>query len=209
MMILTRTQRLLIAVIWCICLGNVHSVIAQNDNARKFHFGVSAGVIASQVDGDELNGFHKFGYQVGLLSGYSFSDAHWFVLDLQYGTYGSKKKDEDVERNLESDLKSINILLAYSLRFGDSWDGVRKFRFIVGPKIHRLIKVEGPNISKDALKNQFIAAHVGFSYVASKSVLIDLTYTHSVVNLLKEPLMTTDTYVPYYLTLGVSYYVSR
>ena len=208
-MILRRTQRLLIIVILCTCFVNVLSVSAQNDDTRKFHFGVSAGVIASQIDGDELNGFHKFGYQVGLMSGYSFNDAHWFVLDLQYGTYGSKKKDEDVERNLESDLKSINILLAYSLRFGDSWDGVRKFRFIVGPKIHRLINVDGPNISKDDLKNQFIAAHVGFSYVASSAILIDLTYTHSVMNLLKEPLMTTDTYVPYYLAIGVSYYVSR
>ncbi len=186
-----------------------HAANAQGDDARKFHFGASAGVIASQIDGDALNGFHKLGYQLGLLGGYSFNESHWFAIELQYAAYGSNKKNEDVEENLEANLNSINVLLGYSLRFGDSWDGIRKFRFIVGPKYHRLIKVDGPNITKESLKSQFIAAHVGFSYAVSKSVLLDLTYTHSVMNLLKEPLKTTDTYVPYYLTLGVSYYVSK
>jgi len=130
-------------------------------------------------------------------------------MELQYGSFGSNKKNEDIERNLESELKSINVLLGYSLRFGDSWDGIRKFRLIVGPKYHRLIKVEGPNITKDSLKTQFIAAHLGFSYAVSQSLFIDLNYTHSLINILKEPLVTTDTYVPYYLTLGVSYYLSK
>jgi hypothetical protein len=184
-------------------------LIAQNSDERKFHFGISAGVIAAQIDGDALNGFHKAGYQFGLLGGYSMSKAHWLVVELQYAQYGSRKKNEDVEENLEATLSSLNVLLGYSLRFGDSWDGVKKFRFIVGPKFHRIINVDGSNITKEALKSQFIAAHVGFSYIISRSVILDLTYTYSVVNLLIEPLRTTDTYVPYYLTLGVSYYIRK
>jgi Outer membrane protein beta-barrel domain len=204
-----RRRLQVVVIVICFCLYIVKEVCAQNVSGRRFHFGISGGVIASQIDGDALSGFNKFGYQIGLLGGYSFNEAHWFVLELQYGSYGSNKKNEDVEKNLESDMKSINVLLGYSLRFGDSWDGRRRFRFIVGPKLHRFIKVDGPNISKESLKNQFIAAHLGFSFVASKSILIDLTYTHSVMNLLNEPLMTTDTYVPYYLSLCMSYYVSK
>ena len=146
----------------CACASFSHVANAQDDDARKFHFGASAGVIASQIDGDALNGFHKLGYQFSLLGGYSFNEAHWFVIELQYAAFGSNKKNEDVEENLEANLNSINILLGYSMHFGDSWDGIRKFRFIVGPKYHRLIKVEGPNINKESLKSQFIAAHVGF-----------------------------------------------
>jgi hypothetical protein len=206
-MIRRRIQRFLLAMAVCVSASYVQDVAAQDDSERQFHFGASGGVIASQIDGDALNGFHKLGYQFGLLGGYSFNDAHWFVIELQYGAYGSKKKNEDVEENLEADLSSINVLVGYSLRFGDSWDGKRKFRLIVGPKFHRLIKVEGPNIKKESLKSQFIAAHVGFSYAVTKSIFLDLTYTHSVMNLLNEPLTTTDTYVPYYLAFGVSYYV--
>lgn len=202
-------RRLFLVFAICLFTCCLVQVEAQNDPVRKFHFGASGGLIASQIDGDALNGFHKIGYQFGLLGGFAFNEAHWFVMELQYGNYGSKKKNEDVEENLESKISSINVLLGYSLRFGDSWDGVRKFRLIVGPKYHRIINVDGPTISKETLKNQFIALHLGFSYAVSPSLLLDLTYTHSLMNLLEEPLATTDTYVPYYLSVGVSYYVSE
>ena len=176
---------------------------------QRFHFGVDAAVVASQVDGDELSGFNKIGYQAGLVGGYSFSDAHWLVLELQYAEFGSRRRNEDIEMNLEMDLGSINVLAAYSLRFGDSWDGIRKFRVLVGPKFQRLLKVEGPNVNESTLQRSFVSAHVGLSYVISESLLIDLSYTHAFGNLLLEPLRSTDSLVPYYLALGLNYYIFK
>ncbi len=177
--------------------------------AQKFHFGINAGVTASQLDGDELSGFNKIGYHVALVGGYSIKDAHWITVELQNTAFGSKRKNEDVEMNLQADLNSVNVLLAYSLRFGDSWDGVRKFRFMVGPKFNSILKASGPNISEDVIRNSFIAGQATFSYVPSKSFMIDLTYTHAFQNILTEELPTTDSLVPYYLTLGVTYYIFK
>jgi len=176
---------------------------------QKFHFGINGGVTASQLDGDELSGFNKIGYHAALVGGYSITDVHWITLELQNTAYGSRRRNEDVEMNLQTDLNSVNILLAYSLRFGDSWDGIRKFRFMVGPKFNSILKANGPNIDEDVIRSSFIAGQVTFSFVPSGSFMIDLSYTHAFQNILTQELTTTDTLVPYYLTLGLTYYVFK
>ena len=178
-------------------------------SAQKFHFGVNAAVVASQVDGDELSGFNKWGYRGGLLGGYSFNETHWLVLELQYADYGSRKRNEELDMNMEVDMGSLNVLVAYSVRFGDSWDGFKKFRVLAGPQFNRVLSASGPNIREDNIRQSFFSAHVAVSYVLTESVLIDLSYTHAVANILEEPLMLTDTLVPYYLSLGVNYYIFK
>ena len=183
--------------------------VESNAQDQKFHFGASLGFIASQVDGDDLKGFNKFGFQGGLLSGYSLNEHNWLVVELQYSSFGSAKRGEDADLNLEVGLQSINVLLGYSLRFLDTWDGEQKMRVIVGPKFQRLIEVDGPNLTKEQLKSLFVSANVGLSYIVTNAFIIDLTYTHGLANILKEPLSQADSLVPYYLTLGVSYYISK
>ena len=184
-------------------------IVGHSALAQKFHFGINAAGIASQVDGDELNGFNKFGFRAGLLGGYSFTDAHWLVVELQYAEYGSRKRNEDVEMNFEVDMGSINVLAAYSWRFGDSWDGYRKFRLLFGPQYNRILNGSGPNITTDALRSGYISLHGAFSYVINEALLVDLSYTHSINNVLKEPMAMTDNLVPYYLSLGLNYYIFR
>ena len=104
----TQTASILAAIL-CV-LGISTPAIAQD-----FHFGVSAGVIFSQIDGDELSGFNKVGGEFGLLGGYSINDANWLVLNLQYSSFGSQRKDEDSGLSSEIGLRSINVLAAYSL----------------------------------------------------------------------------------------------
>jgi hypothetical protein len=181
-------------------------VVAGPGFGQGFHFGINGGVTTGQLDGDGLSGFNKVGYHAALVGGYSISDAHWITVELQNTSYGSRLKNEDVEMNLEADLNSVNVLLAYSLRFGDSWDGVRKFRFMVGPKFNSILKASGPNISEDVLRNSFFAGQATFSYVPSDAVMIDLSYTHALQNILTEELPGTDSLVPYYLTLGLTFY---
>ena len=185
------------------------AICAVRGVSQKFHFGVNAGVIASQLDGDGLSGFNKIGYHAALVGGYSITDVHWVTVELQNTAFGSRRRNEDVEMNPETDLNSVNVLLAYSLRFGDSWDGVRKFRFMIGPKFNSILKANGPNIDEDVIRSSFIAGQATFSFVPSESFMIDLSYTHAFQNILTEELSTTDSLVPYYLTLGLTYYIFR
>lgn len=178
--------------------------------AQKFHFGGSIAATACQVDGDDLVGFNKLGFQGGLLGGYSFDSHNWLVVELQYSSIGSKKKNEDVDLNLEMDMQTINVFLGYSRRFGDTWEGRQKFRLFAGPKVQRIIEVESPNIPENSFKSMFVSAEIGCSYIFTPSFMADLTYTHSLMNILDEPAgSSTDKLVPYYLSLGVSYYLNK
>ena len=51
-----RTHGIVAAALICACLCHANLADAQKDNPRKFHFGASTGVIAAQIDGDELSG---------------------------------------------------------------------------------------------------------------------------------------------------------
>ena len=184
-------------------------LIYQPVSGQDFHFGASAAMIASQVDGDDLNGFNKFGGEFGLLGGYSINDANWLVLNLQYASFGSRRTDEDSGVSSEIGLRSINVLPAYSLRFGDSWDGQKKFRLVVGPKFQRIIGVESRDFEREDLRTMFVSGNLGLSYLISNSFIIDLTYTHSFQNIVKNPSEKTDTLIPYYLSFGLSYYLYK
>jgi len=170
---------------------------------------MSAAVTASQMDGDALSGFNKIGYQAAIVGGYPINEAHWIVVELQNSAFGSNKRNEDVGVSLEADLNSVNVLLAYSFRFGDSWDGVRKFRFMIGPKFNSILKASGPNINDEVVKSSFWAGQATFSYMPGEAFMIDLSYTHAFQNILSEDVLEADSLVPYYLGLGLTYYIFK
>ena len=195
--------------ILCIAVFTFSIVTDSDAQDRKFHFGINAAMVASQIDGDELRGFNKIGLQGGLVSGYSFNDQHWLHVGLEYTSFGSNKRNEDAEMSTEIGMQSINVVVAYSIRFGDSWEGDKRFRVILGPKYQRIITVKSSDVNEDMLHKDFIAGYVGFSYIFSEALMLDLAYTHSFSNILKEELISTNSLVPYYLTLGLTYYVFR
>ena len=177
-------------------------------NSQKFHFGASAGIVASQIDGDNLRGFNKYGYQVGLLGGCSLNARNWIAVELRHATFGSVKRNEQATARVAVDLQSIDVLFAYSRRVGDAWDGQQKFRFLVGPRIHRVINAKSELVEKDDLSTFFISAHFGISHLISRSLLIDLTYTHGLMDILDTEFQGVSKLQPYYLSLGLSYYLS-
>ena len=199
-----RSSRLLSSVFLILSL-----VLSSELSAQKFHFGASAGVIASQVDGDDLSGFNKFGYQAGLLGGYSLNPSNWIIINLEYASFGSKVATEFESTSVELDLGSIDILAAYSMRFGDTWDGQKRFRFVVGPKFHRFIEVNSPDLDRESIRNFMISGHFGLGFILTPSFILDLSYTHSFTNIFQGEPVDTDKLVPYYLSVGVSYYLNR
>lgn len=165
-------------------------------------------MINSQIDGDRLQGFKYLGYGAGVLGGFSVNETSWMLIELQYAQFGSKRDILATGPNLAIDLRAISVLLGYSLQFGDSWDGSRDFRMIVGPRYNHITEAESRLINEGGLRN-YLSAQVTGSYFVTPNVLIDLSYTHALQNILDSTLEGFDQLVPYYFTLGVSWYLHR
>lgn len=177
---------------------------------QKFHFGGSIALVASQVDGDNLRGFNKLGYSAGLLGGYSFSPGSWLVVDLQYSTFGSNQRKEQSPIRLETDFRSINILCGYALRFGDAWDGSKKFRVMAGLRMHSVQKaVLGGDEDRTLVDRYFISLNLSLGLLMTENWLLDLSYNQGMSNILKNDIAEIDKLIPYYISLGVLYYLHK
>jgi hypothetical protein len=179
-------------------------------NAQKFHFGLSTAVIASQVDGDNLRGFNKLGYNAGVLGGFSLDPTNAIAVELQYAVFGSNQSKETGVVRLETEIKTLNILCAYALRLGDSWDGVKKFRLLVGPRLHAIQSAKfGDSSDRDLWTRYFVSANVAFGVLLADRVILDLGYNHGLTNILRQDLNVVDKLNPYYLSLGLTWYLSN
>jgi len=179
-------------------------------HAQRFHFGGSMAILASQVDGDNLKGFNKFGFNAGLLSGYSLNTSNWLVVELQYSTFGSKQRKEVSTMRLETEIRTLNVLCGYAVWFGDAWDGSKKFRLLIGPRMHAIQKASlGRNSERNVLDRYFISGNVSFGILLSESFVMDLSYNQGLSNILKAEYMGIESLNPYYLSFGITYYLYK
>jgi len=64
--------------------------------AQRFNSGLMLGGVASQVDGDTYDGYHKFGYLGGGFVSLQLSPHSSFQMELEYIQKGSKRNDTSV-----------------------------------------------------------------------------------------------------------------
>jgi hypothetical protein len=118
---------------------------------------------------------------------------------------------------VEMDLSTINTLLGYSYRFGDTWTGEKKYRINAGLRIHRIIntdvniiKMGGIGevlVEKDKdLNSYFLTVDVGAGINLTRNFGLELSYSHSPQNILKNQKINVTKLAPFYLSFGLSYY---
>ncbi len=207
-----------------IILAGLFFLITFHIKSQGFHFGAHLSGVSSQIEGDKLIGFHHFGYSFGLIGGYTFTKAHYLIISPQYTLFGSNKKGERFSNEgnkifVEMDIRTINVLFAYSYRFGDSWTGDKKYRLNSGVRVHRLLNAN-TNIIKSRgageitidkgkdLDDFFLTLDLGVGLNIASNLGLELEYNHSLQNILKTQKADVRKLAPFYLSLGVSYYFS-
>jgi hypothetical protein len=63
--------------------------------SQGFKAGVFAGLVASQVDGDQSEGYHKLGFQGGAYTRYLLNDRFSFDSEIKFIQKGSSHNDEE------------------------------------------------------------------------------------------------------------------
>lgn len=132
------------------------------------------------------------------------------VVELQYTTFGSNHRNEDIAVRLETEFNTVNVMLGYSLRIGDAWDGVRRFRVMAGPRFHSVQKARlGSMTDKDQVKSSFLSLHIGAGMLLTENLLLDVRYNHALSDILEIEIPEIESLTPYYVALGVTYYLYR
>ncbi len=207
-------------ILLCLFCFSIHFI-----NAQGFHFGANLSGVTSQVEGDKLRGFHHHGFSFGLIGGYTFNADHYLVISPQFTFFGSNRKDERFSKEanqifVEMDLSTINTLFGYSYRFGDSWTEDKKYRVNAGLRVHRLIKANTHIIRTgrvgdvmivkgDDLPDFFLTLDLGVGLNLTPNIGLELSYNHAIQNLLKNQKVNITKLAPFYLSLGVSYYIFK
>lgn len=104
--------------------------------SQRFNAGILAGANGSQLDGDNNDGYHKFGYQAGAFVNLSVSPSSSFQLEMEYIQKGSRINADSLTNVGNTFLFRFHYLevpLLYQFTFAD------RFSIEAGPAMDVLL----------------------------------------------------------------------
>ena len=114
--------------------------------AQVFKAGIVAGPTFSQIQGDEVAGFHKFGFQAGVISDVYINDLFSWGIEILYSQRGSRPSfgviDPSSDFRIKMDYVEIPVLIKYNDKNG--------LTGYVGASFNRLLRA----VFIDALDNE-------------------------------------------------------
>ena len=192
---------------------------------RTFNFGASSGVIFSQIEGDNLRGFKKLGYNFSLLGGFKINSKSEVIVTTSFENLGSKRKGESTSRFTdeylaEVDLDQVGLSIAYSRNFAEDWDGKSHYRYFGGLKLNSLIDKKGrlssssiilsPQLTDNNFRSFYASFKLGVGLIIAEQWILDLNYEHALQNIyVKRDELNINKLVPFHLSMTLSYYIYR
>ena len=154
-----------------------------------FSGGVEAGAVTSQVSGDALSGFDKFGLSAGPFIRTTFSDKSSAKLGMLYLNKGSKKNADPDNGDLITyaiRLNYVEVPITYSY-------SINSIRAEGGIAIARL--VSSSELGTDGIERDFVfpfekmdfSVVLGASYYFSDNIFVNGRWSQSVIPVRKSP----------------------
>lgn len=156
----------------------------QKANAQGFNSGLKVGVNFTQVDGDDMGGYKKIGFNGGLFVKYDFGKRSAMQFELLYAGKGSKSslntKSESYDHR-EIKLHYIDIPIFYSFAI------IEPLRIEAGVVPSVLIKSEDLWETAGEFKRLDLGGMLGVNYQFTESFSITGRFIYSFVNIRKSP----------------------
>jgi hypothetical protein len=161
--------------------------------AQKFGGGITLGFNASQIDGDDMAGYHKIGWNSGLNTSYNLNDPWQINVDFLFSQRGSQSQlipdDTESLRKITLNYVELPVYIAYQ-----DWkieDDFYKVQGFAGLSAGRLFSVKNAlgddDINGDNfLKNDF-SYILGAKFMFSKHLGMTGRYTRSFLKMYKNP----------------------
>ncbi len=163
------------------------------ENAHSFYGRPMMGILASQIDGDQASGYNKFGYQVGMATGYRLSENKKLdAIEMQFCMVqrGSRRAFDPLTMVNAFHIKARQIELQVAGIRKVSAGRLGEIDFLGGIRFTRLLKIEesegyNPGIASDFAQNGLILQFAVGSQV-SQSLDLRLNWDYSIMSALSQ-----------------------
>lgn len=207
-------------IIACFFFMSINSLSSQTE---VFNFGVGVSLLSSQLDGDNMRGFKKSGYELSLNGGFNMNENNEIVVATSFQNLGSRRKNERIPigSNLylaEIDIQQVGLMLGYAVSYFENALEYKQFRTLIAIKANRLIDVEGnvfprsgqsePDFVKKDFRSNYLSAKVATGLYFGVHVILNFNFEIGLQNIIE----TTDKFGiqrirPYHFGIGLSYYL--
>ncbi|MBI1222976.1 MAG: outer membrane beta-barrel protein [Bacteroidetes bacterium] len=155
-----------------------------NAQSREFQYGLNLGVSLTQIDGDNLSGYDKFGPHVGVFVERQLKKKFGLRAEFLFTVKGAKNYVD--KNNITDPLKAalyymeVPIIATYS---------IKKLKIEAGPSFGVLMWAYNSNNSGNFLTNtrdynrMEWAMHWGGSYLVKKNLTVYARFSYSVLNI--------------------------
>ncbi len=163
------------------------------EKAHSFYGRPMMGILASQIDGDQASGYNKFGYQVGMATGYRLSENKKLdAIEMQFCMVqrGSRRAFDPLTMVNAFHIKARQIELQVAGIRKVSAGRLGEIDFLGGIRFTRLLKIEesegyNPGIASDFAQNGLILQLAVGSQV-SQSLDLRLNWDYSIMSALSK-----------------------
>lgn len=165
-------------------IGLLLAILTSTEAQREFKGGIIAGGVTSQISGDGLGGWDKFGYTAGAWVNAPLTDKVGLNIALKYITKGSRTKQDTLTFNsfgFYLNYIDVPILATFDIQKKQS-----KFTISAGPYIGILlkqeIKINGASYDVNpAFKRQDIGGQLGFAWWPSEKIFFEFDIASSIL----------------------------
>ena len=163
------------------------------EKIHSFYGRPMMGILASQIDGDQASGYNKFGYQVGMATGYRLSENKKLdAIEMQFCMVqrGSRRAFDPLTMVNAFHIKARQIELQVAGIRKVSAGMLGEIDFLGGIRFTRLLKIEesegyNPGIASDFAQNGLILQFAVGSQV-SQSLDLRLNWDYSIMSALSQ-----------------------
>ena len=163
------------------------------EKAHSFYGRPMMGILASQIDGDQASGYNKFGYQVGMATGYRLSENKKLdAIEMQFCMVqrGSRRAFDPLTMVNAFHIKARQIELQVAGIRKVSAGRLGQIDLLGGIRFTRLLKIEesegyNPGIASDFAQNGLILQFAVGSQV-SQSLDLRLNWDYSIMSALSQ-----------------------
>lgn len=168
------------------------SLIGFRSHAQSFDGGLTAGAVASQINGDGYGGFHQIGWTAGVFGRIPTNGPSSWQLEMKYSLFGAHSGAEEIKNGMlpmNIRLHYIEMPLMYRYNLGGININGRRFDFLtleVGVSGDFLIKNSQSADNESGFDNPSwaffsVTGNVGFQFDINERLGINIRSMNSLV----------------------------
>lgn len=186
-------------------------ILTFQAGAQSFDGGFRAGLIGSQVDGDNLSGFDKAGLTGGFMVSLPLNEFSDLAMEMLFVQKGSRRNPNNANNQTKYIMRlnyiEVPVLYRRQLKKSFGFETGLSFGILLDTE-NREFDIYGVIPARPDFEKYELAAHIGFRYFLNDHQSFNLRYSNSILPIRKAPGISTYNYFirgQYNMLLGLTY----